>query len=94
MNNLVWTTSFVRSIKKYLKIHPEIQKSLDLAFELLVENIHHPYLHTHKLHGKLKGCYASTIEYDLRIIFEIKRNTQTNELEILLLSCGTHNEIY
>ncbi|MDQ1264962.1 MAG: toxin HigB [Bacteroidota bacterium] len=73
MNNLVWSESFIRSIKKYIRTNPDIQKNLDFTFELLAENIHHPLLHTHKLHGKLKGCYASSVEFDSESITFINK---------------------
>lgn len=51
MNELVWTNNFLKSIKKSLKIHPELENKLDFTFELLETDVFHPLLHTHKLKG-------------------------------------------
>ncbi len=53
-----------------------------------------PNLKTHKLHGKLVGLLACSVEYDLRIVFDILENPQTKEGEILLIDIGTHEEVY
>ncbi len=51
-----------------------------------------PQLRTHKLRGNLEGLWASSGSYDLRIVFEIVR--QPDAEAILLVSCGTHDEVY
>ena len=51
-----------------------------------------PRLGSHKLSGDLAGLWACSAGYDLRIVFEIaKRNDQE---VILLVSVGTHDEVY
>ncbi len=51
-----------------------------------------PRLGSHKLKGDLAGLWACSAGYDLRIVFEIaKRN---DEEVILLVSVGTHDEVY
>ena len=53
-----------------------------------------PLLKTHKLHGELEGLFACSVEYDLRIVFDIVENSRTKEKEILLIDIGTHEEVY
>jgi mRNA interferase YafQ len=49
-------------------------------------------LATHKLRGDLAGLWACSAGYDLRIVFEIAKH---NDAEIILLvSVGTHDEVY
>lgn len=50
---------------------------------------HAPELKNHKLSGKLKDLRAISVEYDCRIVF-----TFVDENTALLVSIGTHNEVY
>lgn len=52
----------------------------------------HPTLKTHKLKGKLEGRWACSIAYDSRIVFKIVQFE--NAEAILLLTIGTHDEVY
>jgi mRNA-degrading endonuclease YafQ of YafQ-DinJ toxin-antitoxin module len=56
------------------------------------ENPFTPSLKTHKLQGKLKDSYAASAGYDLRIIFDLSKIDGQNC--IVLLSVGTHDEVY
>ncbi len=49
-------------------------------------------LKTHKLKGDLVGVWACSAGYDLRILFEFV--THSNAEAILLLTIGTHDEVY
>ncbi len=49
-------------------------------------------LASHKLKGDLAGLWACSAGYDLRIVFEIAKHDD-NEV-ILLVSAGTHDEVY
>jgi addiction module RelE/StbE family toxin len=49
-------------------------------------------LASHKLKGDLAGLWACSAGYDLRIVFEIAKR---NDAEVILLvSVGTHDEVY
>lgn len=51
-----------------------------------------PRLGSHKLKGELTGFWACSAGYDLRVVFQIAKR---NEAElILLVSVGTHDEVY
>lgn len=54
----------------------------------------HPMLHSHKLKGELAGAWACTVDYDNRILFEFSQKPESGEEEILLLTMGTHDEVY
>jgi mRNA interferase YafQ len=59
---------------------------------ILQEDAFDPRLGSHKLKGDLAGLWACSAGYDLRIVFEIVRQ---NDIEsILLVSVGTHDEVY
>ena len=59
-----------------------------------MSDMSNPVLKTHKLHGELEGLLACSIEYDLRIVFDIVENPTTKTEEILLIDIGTHEEVY
>jgi len=59
---------------------------------ILQEDAFDSRLGTHKLKGDLAGFCACSAGYDLRIVFEIAKH---NDQEVILLvSVGTHDEVY
>jgi mRNA interferase YafQ len=58
----------------------------------LEEDAFHASLRTHKLKGEFENAWASSAGYDLRIVFELV--DQEGAEAILLLSVGTHEEVY
>ncbi len=89
---LIASKSFVRDTKRHLKKDLHIAESLKMILSLLESDIFHPQLKTHKLKGKLKNCWACSVEYDLRIVFEVVK--YNSEEVILLQTIGTHDEVY
>lgn len=55
-------------------------------------DVFHPSLRTHKLSGDLAGLWSSSAGYDLRIVFELVHYNGAEA--VLLLSVGTHDEVY
>jgi addiction module RelE/StbE family toxin len=94
MNNLVWSNRFVRAVKKASKNNPMLLDKIYETTKLLEENIFHTLLHTHKLQGNFSDNWACTVSYDHRIVFSIEKNEKSKETDILLLSFGTHDEVY
>lgn len=47
-----------------------------------------PLLRTYKLKGELEGCWAFSVDQDLRILFRWEGE------EAFLVNLGTHNEVY
>jgi addiction module RelE/StbE family toxin len=86
------TPSFLRAAKRLLRRHPAFDSHLAEILQLLETDAFAPVLRTHKLKGRLAGCWAASAGYDLRIIFEILP-TDTGE-KITLHSIGTHDEVY
>ena len=62
------------------------------ALELLTEDAFHPRLKTHKLKGSLKGSFACSAGYNLRIVFKIVEYEKSEA--VLLETIGTHEEVY
>ena len=91
---LVWSAKFTRAAKRAMRKNPSLMDDLSAALELLESDHSHPGLRTHKLKGELDGCWACSAGYDLRLVFEFRRQSQSRELEIHLLNIGTHDEVY
>lgn len=89
---LVRSSAFVRAAKRLVKKQPHVAEDLRLALELLSEDAFHPRLKTHRLKGDLEGAWACSAGYDLRIIFELVQHEEAEA--ILLLTVGTHDEVY
>ncbi len=89
---LVISPTFSRASKRLLKRNPKFADSIRETLELLEEDVFHPQLKTHKLKGKLEGSWACSAAYDLRIVFKIVQLENTEA--ILLLTAGTHDEVY
>ncbi len=84
--------AFGCDLRKWLKSHPDSAQSLEATLDQLSADAAHPSLRTHKLRGPLAGCWASSADYDLRVVFEY---TQHDGAEaILLLALGKHDEVY
>jgi mRNA-degrading endonuclease YafQ of YafQ-DinJ toxin-antitoxin module len=86
---IIWGPRFKRTYKRKLKQYPAIKPQLSAALKLFVQDPFHPILKTHKLGGPLKGNYAFSLGYDLRVVFKFL----TKE-EVLLETIGTHDEVY
>ena len=94
MKTLVWSVAFVRVFKRLARRQPELRTRVERTLQQLAEDPFHPTLHSHKLKGELAGAWACTVDYDNRILFEFAQNQESGEEEILLLTMGTHNEVY
>lgn len=94
MNMLVWGMTFKRAYKQVTSHHPDLRQKIERALEQLGEDPFDPKLHTHKLKGELSGVWACTVDYDNRILFEFVKNPDAGNEEILLLTLGTHDEVY
>jgi addiction module RelE/StbE family toxin len=89
---IIPSKTFVRDAKRFQKKNPHFAKNVKITLNLLEADTFHPQLKTHKLKGSLKNCWACSVGYDLRIVFEIVR--YENEDAILLQAIGTHDEVY
>lgn len=89
---LLPSTAFVRSSRRFVRKHPQLVQELRLTLEVLAEDAFHPQLKTHKLKGKLTSSWACSAGYDLRIVFQFVKHKGLDA--ILLESVGTHEEVY
>jgi addiction module RelE/StbE family toxin len=89
---LLFSPTFVRASKRLLKKDLKLNRVLQDTLKALENNMFHPALKTHKLKGKLTGRWSCSVIYDLRIVFKIVEFE--NAEAILLLTIGTHDEVY
>ena len=94
MRTLVWSAGFRRAFRRVVRRRPELRARIKRVLERLAEDPFHPTLRSHKLKGELAGAWACTVDYDNRILFEFVSNPESGEEEILLLTMGTHDEVY
>ena len=69
-----------------------LKEQIDSSIKLLEIDLYDARLKTHKLSGELFGCYACSCGYDCRIVFTVEEDN--NVQTILLITIGTHDEIY
>lgn len=93
MNQLLLrSSSFIRAARRTIKKYPHIAGEMEDTLELLSKDAFHPLLKTHKLKGNLKGSWAYSLSFGLRIIFKFVKYKGTEA--ILLGTIGTHDEVY
>jgi len=80
------TTRFDKSLSKKLKKNPQLTSKLKKQISLLKKNFQHPSLKLHKLQGKRANEYSFWVEKNLRITFNIIKNT------ILFTDIITHDQ--
>jgi addiction module RelE/StbE family toxin len=89
---LLQSAAFVRAARRLGKRNAHAAEALRGALEALVADAFNPAIKTHKLKGEMAGAWACSAGYDLRIIFKFVQHEETEA--ILLLTVGTHDEVY
>ena len=87
---LVFPESYIRSVRKFLKKHPEIHSQYRKTLELLELDPHHPSLRLHSLQGNLSGLSSVSINISYRIVLELI----IEGYEIIFISIGKHDQVY
>lgn len=87
---IIFTESYVKRAKKFIKKHPELINQYEKTLKLLELNPSHPSLRLHKLEGKISEFYSVSINMTYRIMidFILKDN------EIIPISVGKHEDVY
>lgn len=94
MKNFVWSPAFVRTFKRLVRQNPHLRLQVEQTLQQLAEDPLNPSLRSHKLKGDLAGCWACSVDYSSRLLFKFVQNPDLNEEEILLLTIGSHDEVY
>ena len=90
MPKIVYTHSYIRRAKKFIKQHPELLGQYEKTLRLLEVNPSHPSLHLHKLTGRLADLYAVYINQSYRIAIELIFKEDT----VIPVSVGSHDQVY
>ncbi len=90
MYKIIFTESYVKRAKKFIKKHPRLLSQYKKTLKLLEVNPTHPSLRLHKLEVKILELYRISINITYRITldFIIKKK------EILLINIGKHDDVY
>ncbi|HNY48942.1 MAG TPA: hypothetical protein PLV50_00710 [Smithella sp.] len=90
MAEILYTDSYLKRAKKFIKKHPDLVSQYGKTLKLLEINPYHPSLRLHKLRGKLSELYAVSINisYRVTIIFLIEDD------RIIPVDIGSHDEVY
>lgn len=90
MFKLIFTDSYNKRARKFLKKHKDLITQYEKVLKLLELNPHHPSLRLHKLEGKLKDLHSVSINISYRITIEFIIENET----IIPVNIGTHEEVY
>ena len=90
MPKIIYTNSYEKRAKKFIKKHPELSSQYEKTLKLLEINPSHPSLRLHKLEGQLSDLYSVSINISYRISLEFYISSD----EIILINVGSHNEVY
>ena len=88
--SLVFTAHYERVARRFLRRRPELR---DRYYRTLVRLEHDPYypsLRLHPLKGRLVGLHSVSINLQHRITLEL----EIRDKEIMLVSVGSHGEVY
>jgi addiction module RelE/StbE family toxin len=94
MKNLIWSDNFTRKLKKLLRQNPQLRFLIEKKLEEIAENPFTPNLKTHKLKGELSDKWSCSIDYNNRVVFKFIDNPNSEEKDILLLTIGSHDQVY
>lgn len=89
---LIRSRKFSKKYSKIFRKQPGMINKIDDTLRKISSNPFDESLRTHKLSGNLSGIYASKVTDDIRILFDFVYDE--NELCVLLLTFGRHNDVY
>ena len=90
MTEIIYTDSYIKRAKKFIKKHPELISQYQKTLKLLELNPNHPSLRLHKLHGKLSELYSVSINISYRISLDFL----IEDNKIIPVDIGSHDDVY
>jgi len=87
---LVWTDTFARTARKFLRRHPGLSGLFEDMLRQLETDPRSPRLRLHALRGRHKGNHAARLTYDYRIVLVLRITARG----VVLLDVGSHDEVY
>ena len=92
--NLVAEKRFKKAFKRLIKKNPQLRDKILSALDLLEIDPFSPALKSHKLTGNLANCWSCSVSYDCRIVFTFSKDTDSDNVVIILIDIGSHDEVY
>ncbi len=87
---LIYTAQYSKRASKFLKRHPELEKTYVKTLQLLEINPQHPSLRLHALSGKLHGMHSVSINLSYRITLQFL----IQDKQIIPIHVGDHDLVY
>lgn len=88
--DLIFTEHYEKIEKRFFQRHPDLLDRYRKTLDLLERDPFHPSLRLHPLQGRLAGLHSASINLQYRITLDL----EIREHEIILVSVGTHRDIY
>ena len=89
-HTLVWTETFARTARKFLRKHPGLAGLFEDVLIQLETDPRNPRLRMHSLKGKHADKHAVSLTYSYRIVLILSLSAS----EIILLDVGSHDDVY
>ena len=87
---LVWTETFLRTARKFVRRHPDLAGLVGDVLHQLEQDPFAPRLRLHPLAGRHRGQHAARLSYECRIVLILRVSARA----ITLLDLGTYDEVY
>lgn len=88
--SLIFTQSYEKIERRFLKRHPDLFDRYHKTLAILEQDPFQPSLRLHAREGRLAGLHAVSINLQYRITLEL----ELREQEIILVSVGSHGDVY
>lgn len=90
MTKLIFTETYTKKERKFLKKHPELFNLYSKVLRLVEVNVNHPSLRLHKLKGRLADLRSISINmsYRITVYFHVEKDS------IVPVDIGNHDEVY
>jgi len=88
--SLIFTDSYEKVERRFLKRHPDLLDRYHKTLAIMEQDPFHPSLRLHALEGRLSGLHTVSISLQYRITLEL----ELREREIILVSVGSHGQVY
>ena len=90
MNKIIYTETYIKRAKKFIKKHHEIISQYEKTLKLIEINPLHPSLRLHKLKGRLSDLYSVSINISYRICIDFIIQNK----KIIPIDIGKHDDVY
>ncbi|MBE8233544.1 MAG: plasmid stabilization protein [Endozoicomonadaceae bacterium] len=90
MFQLVFTPSYEKRLKRFLKKYAQVKSQYIKVIQILEIDPYHPSLRIHRLQGRLKELHSISINMSYRISIEFI----IEDKKIIPVDIGKHDDIY